>query len=124
MISKGLGATLTEDGFLLAERNMRFGKIIIATDSDPDGSHISSLLMTFFYEYYPNIIKKGMLYSLAPKLFKITHNGKDVYFGNEAELQAYLKANKLKKLKENKDQNLDLLELHLLVIQMQGRVQF
>lgn len=96
MIAKGIGASLTDTGFLLLEKQMRFGKIIIAADSDEDGAHIQSLLMAFFYTYFPQIIKKGMLYALAPKLFKIETKGKEYFFGTEAEMQSFVKANKIR----------------------------
>ena len=96
MIAKGIGATLTDSGFLLAEKQQRFGKIIIAADSDEDGAHIQSLLMAYFYTYFPQIIKKGMLYTLAPKLFGIEIKGQKIFFANEAEMNAYVKVNKIR----------------------------
>ena len=96
MIAKGIGATLTETGFLLPEQKMRFGKIIIAADSDEDGCHIQSLLMAYFYTYFPQLIRKGMLYALAPKLFKIETKGKEMFFGSELEMNTYVKANKIR----------------------------
>lgn len=96
MIAKGIGATMTDTGFLLTEQKMRFGKIIIAADSDEDGAHIQSLLMAYFYTYFPQIIKKGMLYALAPKLFGIEVKGQKIFFANEAEMNAYVKANKIR----------------------------
>ena len=96
MIAKGIGATLTETGFLLPEQKMRFGKIIIAADSDEDGCHIQSLLMAYFYTYFPQLIRKGMLYALAPKLFKIETKGKEMFFGSELEMNTYVKTNKIR----------------------------
>lgn len=96
MIAKGIGATLSDNGFLLTEKQMRFGKIIIAADSDEDGAHIQSLLMAYFYTYFPQIIKKGMLYTLAPKLFGIEVKGQKIFFANEVEMNSYVKANKIR----------------------------
>lgn len=96
MIAKGIGATMTDTGFLLTEQKMRFGKIIIAADSDEDGCHIQSLLMAYFYTYFPQVIKKGMLYALAPKLFKIETKGKEMFFGSELEMNTYVKTNKIR----------------------------
>lgn len=96
MIAKGIGAELSNTGFSLLEKNLRFGKIIIAADSDEDGNHIQSLLMTFFYKYFPSLIKSGRLYILAPRLFSVkTKNGFE-YFVNEKEMKEYIKENKIR----------------------------
>ncbi|WP_110486238.1 DNA gyrase/topoisomerase IV subunit B [Candidatus Karelsulcia muelleri] len=80
-----------EKKIVLNIKNIRYKKIIIMTDADIDGSHISTLILTFFFRNLKILIEKGYIYIATPPLFLIKHFKKKLYAWNEKEKENILK---------------------------------
>ena len=71
--------------------DLRYDRVIIMTDADVDGAHIASLLITFFFQEMPQLIKGGHLYLAVPPLYRISQGGKVLYARNDAHKDELLK---------------------------------
>ena len=91
-IFTALGVTIgtEEDSKGLNLDKLRYHKIVIMTDADVDGSHIATLIMTFFFRYMNDLIKRGHLYIAAPPLYLIKKGKKEAYAWNEQQRLQYI----------------------------------
>ncbi|HYY45243.1 MAG TPA: toprim domain-containing protein, partial [Actinomycetota bacterium] len=95
--NKEIQAIITAVGTGIADEfdisKCRYHKIVCMADADEDGSHIKTLLLTFFFRYMPQLIEAGYVYVAQPPLYRVPYKGKVNYFRNNEQLEAFMREN-------------------------------
>ena len=96
----GLGApkVSADENEVMDISKLRYGKIILMTDADVDGSHIRTLLLTFYYNHYKELLRNKKLYIAQPPLFKVKRGNKESYLQDEVSLDNFLLENSINEI--------------------------
>lgn len=117
MIISALGTGIGKEN--MNTEKLRYHKIVIMTDADVDGSHIRTLLLTFFYRQMPFVLERGYVYIAQPPLYRAKKGSHEKYLKDEAALTEYLLSSGLSNLKIKGKENLSSEELRKLILGIQ-----
>ncbi|CAI6162397.1 MAG: DNA gyrase subunit B [uncultured Sulfurimonas sp.] len=97
------------------EEKLRYHKLIIMTDADVDGSHIQTLLLTFFFRHFRSVVENGYLYLAQPPLYRYKKGKKEIYFKDDREMNDFLIDNGIESLENQTLGHNDLLSYFKMV---------
>ena len=112
----GIGEEYNED-------KLRYHKLIIMTDADVDGSHIQTLLLTFFFRHFRSVIENGYLYLAQPPLYRYKKGKKEIYFKDDRAMNDFLIENGIESLEEQSVGHNDLLSYFKMVDHYRGSLE-
>ncbi|ABB43284.1 DNA gyrase subunit B [Sulfurimonas denitrificans DSM 1251] len=112
----GIGEEYNED-------KLRYHKLIIMTDADVDGSHIQTLLLTFFFRHFRSVIENGYLYLAQPPLYRYKKGKKEIYFKDDRAMNDFLIENGIESLEGQSVGHNDLLSYFKMVDHYRGSLE-
>ncbi|MDQ1267405.1 MAG: gyrase subunit [Campylobacterota bacterium] len=105
------------------EEKLRYHKIIIMTDADVDGSHIQTLLLTFFFRHFRSVVDNGYLYLAQPPLYRYKKGKKEIYFKDDRAMNDYLIENGIESLEIDGVGHNDLISYFKMVDHYRGSLE-